>query len=523
MKKKKSIVITAVLTAALLTGVTAPAEAAQSVSVTLPGFPVTLNGVTIENTTRQYPLLVYKNITYVPMTYYDCRFLGLETTWNQTNGLGIQKAGVTGAYYEDAARKKNTNRAVAKISSGKITVNGKQILNTNEPYPLLLYRDVTYFPLTWRFAVNEFGWKYQFDQKTGLVITSDNKKTETITLEDGRKEDFSVFSFTIDETYLYYEGEQGKLYRRPLTTLQSVAKREMISEVPYEDDYFVGYPIVTFYTQGQDVYYQYHSGGATFGGDYLYRLSDGKKPELILDRTYDSYVDLGEFKIQIAGTVIGGRPAVPMTMILKDGTKRDLGPEGYYFSLQANSYNAKRNQLYVLASAYDKEADGAFLYAVDLEDSSMKKMSGIAVDSYVVREDFLYYTDGRDVYCQNLNTEEEQRINGVQLGTHSQCAPVTSGLYFSDSEKRLNFRENGTGEIIVLNEKGILKNLFVQSGYVVACFQETADNPYRLMIWDEEGNQVYTSADVVEKAVINENHVLVYQLAGTAKLVKVQL
>lgn len=35
-----------------------------------------------------------------------------------------------------------------------------------------MFRDVTYFPLTWRFAVDEFGWMYSFDSKNGLNIYS---------------------------------------------------------------------------------------------------------------------------------------------------------------------------------------------------------------------------------------------------------------------------------------------------------------------------------------------------------------
>ena len=54
-------------------GVSMPAMAAN-VQATLPSFPVTLNGTVIDNSYRQYPLLVYNNITYFPMTYYDCRF-----------------------------------------------------------------------------------------------------------------------------------------------------------------------------------------------------------------------------------------------------------------------------------------------------------------------------------------------------------------------------------------------------------------------------------------------------------------
>ena len=49
---------------------------------------------------------------------------------------------------------------------------GKAIDNKKEEYPLLVFRDITYFPLTWRFAVDEFGWNYTFDSTKGLNITS---------------------------------------------------------------------------------------------------------------------------------------------------------------------------------------------------------------------------------------------------------------------------------------------------------------------------------------------------------------
>ncbi len=69
----KKFVKTVFLTAALTAGLSMPAMAAN-VQVALPNFPVTLNGTAIDNSYRQYPLLVYNNITYFPMTYYDCRF-----------------------------------------------------------------------------------------------------------------------------------------------------------------------------------------------------------------------------------------------------------------------------------------------------------------------------------------------------------------------------------------------------------------------------------------------------------------
>lgn len=147
------------------------ANAANTVSVTLPKFPVSLNGQQISNDYSQYPLLVYKNITYFPMTYYDCRLLGLRTTWSETEGLSIDKeSNPLSEYVREVRSSQNALKQSAQIASEKISINGKKIDNSKEPYPVLQFRNVVYFPLTWRFAVEEFGWEYEFNDTTGLTI-----------------------------------------------------------------------------------------------------------------------------------------------------------------------------------------------------------------------------------------------------------------------------------------------------------------------------------------------------------------
>lgn len=153
------------------------AQAAQAVDVALPAFDVTLNGIKADSVQSQYPFLVYKDITYVPMTYHDARLLGLETKWTASEGLTIQKAAVfdaqaaAGAYKPYTSQNKNSHTYQATLVEGAVAVQGKAIDNSKEEYPLLLFRDVTYFPLTWRFAHDTFGWQYTFDSKNGLKIT----------------------------------------------------------------------------------------------------------------------------------------------------------------------------------------------------------------------------------------------------------------------------------------------------------------------------------------------------------------
>ena len=57
------------------------ANGSTTVTVTLPTFKVVFNNTNVDNRYSKYPLIVYKDITYFPMTYSDCRFLGLESKW----------------------------------------------------------------------------------------------------------------------------------------------------------------------------------------------------------------------------------------------------------------------------------------------------------------------------------------------------------------------------------------------------------------------------------------------------------
>ena len=181
---------------------------AQHESAKIPSFKVTFNGQSVDSAKRQFPLLVYKDITYIPMTYFDCRFMGLGTKWSdETKTLEIFKTNVTTAWREQSADTKNPAVNKVSVCDFNIVVNGTEnIDNKKEEYPLLLFRNVTYFPLTWRFAAEEFGWEYSFDKENGLVINSDNAHAKRVSLinSDGQ-------AVTDGKNYYYY-GVDGNEY-----------------------------------------------------------------------------------------------------------------------------------------------------------------------------------------------------------------------------------------------------------------------------------------------------------------------
>lgn len=131
---------------------------------------VTLNGQVIDNKNAKYPLLTYSNITYFPMTYQLSRFMGVETDWNNAaKSLNITAGGAQSAYVAETGKAQRGSVSVTPASY-KISVNGAQINNKEEKYPIFNYNGITYFPLTWAYAVDAFGWSYQWDAENGLRI-----------------------------------------------------------------------------------------------------------------------------------------------------------------------------------------------------------------------------------------------------------------------------------------------------------------------------------------------------------------
>lgn len=197
----KRLVLVLVMVMMIIPGTFAQND--EEVIVTLPNFDVTLNGQVIDNVTEQYPFIQYKGITYIPMTWDLSSALGLKTKWSKEDGLSIMKAD-SASYYMQKGEAVNVigKSYSAKLVDFPVQVNGKTIDNSKETYPILNFKNITYFPMTYYFMVTEFNSGYKWDDKTGLSVAVDESleivypKAETyefkMTLEEFQKENLFI-------------------------------------------------------------------------------------------------------------------------------------------------------------------------------------------------------------------------------------------------------------------------------------------------------------------------------------------
>ena len=154
--------------------------AGQTVTAYSPDFPVKVAGYSFTTGNEQYPLLVYRNITYWPMTYDYGQLLGIESAWSQETGLVITPSANApidsgGRMYQwPPFEKRQTYQAT--VVTEPVSVFGQQIDNRQETYPLLRYQDVIYFPMTWHWLFDTFGCFYQYNGQAQL---------EGVTLDQG--------------------------------------------------------------------------------------------------------------------------------------------------------------------------------------------------------------------------------------------------------------------------------------------------------------------------------------------------
>lgn len=476
----------------------------SEVTVRLPAFHVTINGISIENEMSGYPLIVYRNITYMPLTYYDCRFLGLESIWRNKTGLTVEKTGANWKYHKYQADKPNDNTYTAKIADFKIRVNGKNIDNSKEKYPVLFFRNIAYFPLTWRFAVEEFGWKYSFDKNKGLVINSTENENSAgqlvlpiITRENGEKG-----AFTMAGDYFYYEGAGGCIYK---SSVESPLERKKVYQLPREG-YGTTYVYAKLKTENGKAMLSYYSGGVAAGTDRLILLNEnGTFKEL--NRGYSVMKVYDDCQVRVNQSL----PPVKNNLQIKragaSAYKNVGNPEYLYGWIW--KYNEKRqcqsgvpsedlylinDNIYVLGNPSKEDRNSLTgIYKIDINTEKTERVCKEAVSEFKVVGNIIYFTDLEGcLYKVPIDGGKTEKLTERAVSHYN---VLNEKIYYSlkDSKDQLYIHGND----VSVNPGGNLKSLEVQNGYMVAVFNKDSESPYKMMIIDDRGKVIYKTMERV--------------------------
>lgn len=530
------------LTAVCALGLAAPVYGAEAVTVTLPNFPITLNGTVIDNNHRQYPLLTYRGITYFPLTYYDTRFLGVESQWDQAEKmLSVESSDISGGYQADSQLVANGRSYQATVCDFSVQVNGTAIDNSKEPYPLLVFRDVTYFPMTWAYGVEQFGWQYQFQEGTGLTIDSGNLQTNDLDLDlvkvradsNGRQGDYGYQAYLVGD-YVYYQGAEGAIYQ---ALADGSGEHKKVFQLPKWSygDLEGGYVMVYMSQTDGKMVLKFHQGGATMGHDEIWLFeADGTSRQI--NEIVEQNIAQGDGFTISTGS---GMTSYLYKTVNGEEPVRIGGDSILYCGMPV----IQGQKVYVVGSEFDQaiNADRHGLYEVDLISDHSRLINDPAIRLDFLSADQLGQVPGTILYFVGgkMNSKglwAERHLYQVDIaGGNPQASDVKlvaklcaaeplyafvgKTLYYGTGTEG-NQRLHRLGEERPLMENGRLKYLYNEQGYIIAGFEETADNDTRLLVLNEAGEILYRSADVAQRPQIDQGRLFYMTKDGQSFVIK---
>lgn len=182
---------------------------AKSVDVHLPTFDIYVNEVKVENDYKKYPFLVYKRITYFPLTYDDSKFMGWNLKWiKKTRELHVVSTEQVNYQWEEykqvKGKTKNKKIMKAKTPEFKIKFGDEYLPKTIGKYSVLVYNHVTYIPLVYDYNYEDSCMSFVFSKEKGLEIT----RPEALHLDIFKKNTFNFDNGSIT----YYENSNVQTY-----------------------------------------------------------------------------------------------------------------------------------------------------------------------------------------------------------------------------------------------------------------------------------------------------------------------
>ncbi len=523
--KKKKLLPLFIIIVLVITGLPVSvygAQTVQAVTISVPTYPVTINDVKIDPGKSKYPFIVYNDITYFPMTYNDCRVLGLETQWKgDAEGLVIEKTGITAAYLPYSSPTTNKGSYKATVATFPIKVNGQLVDNSKQQYPLLSFRDITYFPLTWEFGVHEFGWDYNFSPKTGLIINSDNLKLEQINFGGSdilKNDDGNINSTTVTKKYIYYQGKKGQIIQ---ALRSNPTKTKTVYQLPTDDVLYY----VRLYVENGEAHLFYHTGGAVMGADHIFRLNDdGSTTEL-----QNGYSKVKAFDDKVFTYWTGHAPGSG-NLYRKVGEEYiPVGDQGYLYGWSwrvepdgrggsgSDDIVLDGENLYILAFNMKEGAtEKNGIYKVNINTNETVRMSRHEAMGFQQEGDYLYYVGEGALYRISMPDGNEEFVKQLtQPPVEIRSFAVLNGKGYWENAENGNLYDDDGKKV---NDGARLEGMKIagdQDEYLICTFEETELSKYRIIILDESGAVVFKTSDTTRIDSINITEAAVTFANGT--------
>ncbi len=427
----------------LSANVTLSAAMPAKVPVSVANFPIRLNGVLLRDQKESYyPMLVYQGITYLPMTADYGRFLNLMAHWvEEKSMMTIYSWNISFSplsYYDPSPTLPQgvTNQNLyAQPVWYPVSVNGEALDLNSQPYPILNFRNITYFPLTWHFAVDLFDLNYRFTATDGLEIKSSGYQPEAAPHQDlpaPLNADPSILpllkemqSLVLPESafadpivykngllfYFVNHGENSTsldFWRRPLNgQAEKIGSAEIADGIKMPIGYH--YP---WLLSNNDLFFTSHFGGAIMGSEQQYFLPASGQSRLISNQRLSWLIPWQEQWIGSYFSVTGPLPG--LFLMNQQGEVKDIDSSDQIFSVPDDSKYCVQDDL-LFVSAKNQSGGRQDLYQINLKTNEQKKLA-FNINQYLADQNSIYYTANQtDSPLYRLNPATGQSETFISL------------------------------------------------------------------------------------------------------------
>jgi len=147
----------------------------------LPSFNININGAEVDHLHNRNPILVYNDITYVPITSEYSGALLFESRWDDEKGLIIVTNIGSGKLIQDKSVNNDRDKCYKAVKpSFDVYLNGRLINNESSKYPILVYEGITYLPLIKEYLDKDFDVALTWSEDAGLSIISKSDDKNSI-------------------------------------------------------------------------------------------------------------------------------------------------------------------------------------------------------------------------------------------------------------------------------------------------------------------------------------------------------
>ena len=237
----KKVLIVLSLLIVVFSSASVEADEKPTFAVSTINFPATINYVSFDEQKKsEYPMFLYNNITYFPLTYSNLNLVGLNIDIEGTEiMLGCEKNIVPIMYERDKIALLPFGRSIEACESPyELYVNGEKY--KDEKYPILFYKDIVYIPLTWDLTRNKLNWDFWFDGEKIEIYTSGFYYTSNGDSYIKYEEDGSRM-FASVENKSYYNNNGISVYVSTATNRLGPLPSNMIIEANGEKKKVTGY------------------------------------------------------------------------------------------------------------------------------------------------------------------------------------------------------------------------------------------------------------------------------------------